>query len=83
MQRRHFISTLAAASILPGISFAQGKPIRLVLDDGTDVVDERILDHAPGYRLDPAAARLFGGDRPWTYDFDFVTTDRILRFVSV
>ncbi|CAA2099773.1 tripartite tricarboxylate transporter substrate binding protein BugE [Variovorax paradoxus] len=31
MQRRHFISTLAAASILPGISFAQGKPIRLVV----------------------------------------------------
>jgi predicted dehydrogenase len=55
-----------------------GKPIRLVLDDGTDLVDERILDHAPGYRLDPAAARLFGGDRPWTYDFDFVTTDRKL-----
>jgi tripartite-type tricarboxylate transporter receptor subunit TctC len=31
MQRRHFISTLAASSILPGISFAQGKPIRLVV----------------------------------------------------
>lgn len=31
MQRRHFISTLAAASILPGISFAHGKPIRLVV----------------------------------------------------
>jgi N-formylglutamate deformylase len=31
MLRRHFISTLAAASVVPGISFAQGKPIRLVV----------------------------------------------------
>ena len=53
-----------------------GRPIRLVLDDGTDVVDERILDHAPSYRLEPAAATLFGGERVWTYDFDFATTDR-------
>ncbi|MBW3633667.1 MAG: Gfo/Idh/MocA family oxidoreductase, partial [Chloroflexi bacterium] len=53
-----------------------GRPIRLVLDDGTDVADERILDHAPSYRLEPAAAALFGGERVWTYDFDFATTDR-------
>ncbi|GER19689.1 tripartite tricarboxylate transporter substrate binding protein BugE [Variovorax boronicumulans] len=31
MQRRHFLSTLAAVSFAPGISFAQGKPIRLVV----------------------------------------------------
>jgi predicted dehydrogenase len=55
-----------------------GKPIRLVLDDGTVLVDERVLDHAPSYRLEPLAARLFGGDRAWSYDFDFVTTDRKL-----
>lgn len=55
-----------------------GQPIRLVLDDGTDVDDGRILDHAPGYRLDPVAAVLFGGERPWTYDFDFAATDRKL-----
>jgi len=53
-----------------------GKPIRLTLDDGTDLVDERVLDHAPSYRLSPVAATLFGGERVWTYDFDFVTTDR-------
>ncbi len=55
-----------------------GRPIRLVLDDGTDLADERILDHAPSYRLSPPAADLFGGDRPWTYAFDFAETDRKL-----
>jgi predicted dehydrogenase len=53
-----------------------GRPIRLVRDDGFDVADERLLDHAPGYRLEPLAAALFGNERPWTYDFDFATTDR-------
>ena len=53
-----------------------GRPIRLVLDDGTDVADERILEFAPSYRLEPVAATLFGGERLWTYDFDFATTDR-------
>ena len=53
-----------------------GRPVRLMLDDGTDIADERILDHAPSYRLSPVAAQLFGGERIWTYDFDFVTTDR-------
>jgi predicted dehydrogenase len=53
-----------------------GRPIRLTLDDGTDVSDERILEHAPSYQLSPVAAQLFGGDRIWTYDFDFPTTDR-------
>jgi predicted dehydrogenase len=53
-----------------------GNPIRLVLDDGTDISDERVLDYAPGYRLSPVAADLFGGERPWSYNFDFVTTDR-------
>jgi len=55
-----------------------GRPVRLVLDDGTDISDERILDYAPSYRLDPVAAKLFGGVRPWTYGFDFPTTDRKL-----
>jgi predicted dehydrogenase len=53
-----------------------GRPIRLTLDDGTDVCDERILEHAPSYRLSPVAAAIFGGERVWTYDFDFPTTDR-------
>ena len=55
-----------------------GRPIRLTLDDGTDISDERILDHAPSYHLSPVAAQLFGSERPWTYAFDFVETDRKL-----
>lgn len=55
-----------------------GRPIRLVLDDGTDVKDERILDYAPSYKLSPVAAALFENERPWTYSFDFPTTDRKL-----
>jgi predicted dehydrogenase len=55
-----------------------GCPVRLVLDDGTDIADERVLDFAPSYRLDPITATLFGGERPWTYTFDFPTTDRKL-----
>ena len=55
-----------------------GRPLRLVLDDGTDLADARVLDHAPSYRLDPVAASLFGGERPWTYDLDFAATDRKL-----
>lgn len=53
-----------------------GRPVRLTLDDGTDVEDERVLEYAPGYRLSPLAAELFGAERPWTYDFDFNNTDR-------
>ncbi len=55
-----------------------GRPVRLVLDDGTDVQDERILEYAPSYRLSPVAAALFGGERPWTYSFEFPVTDRKL-----
>ncbi len=53
-----------------------GRPVRLVLDDGTDIADQRVLEWAPSYRLSPLAAALFGGERPWTYSFDFPTTDR-------
>ncbi len=55
-----------------------GQPIRLTLDDGFDAADERVLDYAPSYRLDRVATALFGEERPWTYDFDFPTTDRKL-----
>lgn len=53
-----------------------GRPVRLWLDDGTDLQDERILDYAPSYRLSPVEAALFGGEQVWTYDFGFVATDR-------
>ena len=52
-----------------------GRPIVLHLDDGTATDDGRILEHAPGYRLEPLAAELFGGERVWTYNFEFNDTD--------
>jgi predicted dehydrogenase len=56
-----------------------GRPVRLHLDDGTVIDDERILEFAPSYRLNPLAAELFGGERVWSYQLDFNETDgRIL-----
>lgn len=55
-----------------------GRSPRLILDGGTDVDDVRLLDHAPGYRLDPVAASLFEAERPWRYDFNFEAIDRKL-----
>lgn len=52
-----------------------GKPIRLHLADQRVVEGEEILDLAPSYRLSPIAAQLFGGERPWTYEFPFADTD--------
>src|SRR4051794_18770568 len=43
-----------------------------------DISDERIINFAPSFRLDPIAAKLFESDRPWSYGFDFPTTDRKL-----
>jgi predicted dehydrogenase len=53
-----------------------GRPVRLTLDDGTNVTDGSILDYAPSYRLDAVTSAIFGDERPWTYSFDFPTTDR-------
>jgi len=56
-----------------------GRPLKLSLDDGAVIDDGRILDYAPSYRLSPLAAELFGGERVWTYSFEFNDTDsRIL-----
>jgi predicted dehydrogenase len=55
-----------------------GKPVRLFESDGTEIVGEQVLERAPSYKLDPVAASLFGGERPWRYAFDFPTTDRKL-----
>jgi predicted dehydrogenase len=55
-----------------------GRPVRLFLDDGTEVIGEQVLNQAPSYRLEPLAAALFGGERIWKYEFDFPTTDRKL-----
>jgi predicted dehydrogenase len=55
-----------------------GKPVRVVLDDGTDVTGEAVLVLVPDWQLDSDAAALFGSNRPARYDYDFVTTDRKL-----
>jgi len=55
-----------------------GRPVRLHVDDQEEIADQRILDYAPSYRLEPVAASLFGGERIWRYNFDFPTTDRKL-----
>ncbi|MFN8514025.1 MAG: Gfo/Idh/MocA family oxidoreductase [Thermomicrobiales bacterium] len=55
-----------------------GRPIKMMLDDGVAIDDERILEYAPSYKLDPAAAALFGGERVWSYDLDFTEIDRKL-----
>jgi predicted dehydrogenase len=52
-----------------------GRPNVLHLDGGRDVSNSRILEFAPGYRLEPLAAELFGGERVWTYGLDFNETD--------
>jgi predicted dehydrogenase len=52
-----------------------GRPVTLYLDDGGAISDERILEHAPSYRLSPLAAELFGGERVWSYSFEFNDTD--------
>lgn len=59
-----------------------GRPIRLVLDDGGEVTGEEILDLVPDWRLDPIAAALFEHERPWTYSYDFATTDRKLLAIE-
>jgi predicted dehydrogenase len=52
-----------------------GRPNVLHLDAGRDISDSGILEFAPEYRLEPLAAELFGGERVWTYGFDFNETD--------
>lgn len=56
-----------------------GRPVKLHRDDHSVISGEAILELAPSYRLSPLAAELFGGERVWTYSFEFNDTDsRIL-----
>jgi predicted dehydrogenase len=56
-----------------------GRPIKLHLDGDKTIDDGAILDYAPSYKLEPLAAEFFGGERVWTYSFEFNDTDsRIL-----
>ncbi len=52
-----------------------GRPVRLDRADGTAIDDERILEHASGYQLDPPAAQLFGDERPWRYELPYADVD--------
>jgi hypothetical protein len=52
-----------------------GRPNVIHLDDGTRIDDERLLELAPSYHLEPLAAQLFGGERAWTYKLEFNDTD--------
>lgn len=52
-----------------------GRPVR-VFRDGRELTGDAVLDYAPSYRLEPAAAALFGGERVAGYDFPFPVTDR-------
>ena len=55
-----------------------GRPSELHLDDVGSIKDQRILEYAPSYRLEPVAAALFGGARPWRYNLEFPAIDRKL-----
>jgi predicted dehydrogenase len=56
-----------------------GRPLKIVLDDGVERVDQQVLELAPSYRLEPLAAEFFGGERVSSYQLDFNDTDgRIL-----
>ena len=76
-QSGRYIYGSTGSLTLPGDR--NGRPIKLHLDDGQTIEDERILEHAPSYELEPLAAELFGGERVWTYSMEFNETDsRIL-----
>ncbi len=59
-----------------------GRPVRVVLDDGTDLSGAGVLDLVPDWVLVPVTAALFGGERLAGYGFDFATTDRKLLAIE-
>lgn len=52
-----------------------GRPVTLHRD-GKEYRGDDVLELAPSYRLEPAAAALFGGERVAHYEFPFPITDR-------
>jgi predicted dehydrogenase len=76
-QSARYIYGSKGSLTLPGDR--NGRPIKLHLDDGTEIGDERILEYAPSYKLEPLAAEFWGDERVWTYSMEFNDTDsRIL-----
>jgi predicted dehydrogenase len=55
-----------------------GHPLTLCRDDCGEVSGHDILSLAPGFRLDPLTAQLFGGDRLASYGRTFQEADRKL-----
>jgi predicted dehydrogenase len=51
-----------------------GRAIKLHRDDGS-IEDERILDLAPDFHLEPLAAEFWGAERVWSYPSEFNETD--------
>jgi predicted dehydrogenase len=52
-----------------------GKPLTLWRAGSEAMTDERILEFAPEYRLEPLTAQLFGGERVWKYEMSFDEAD--------
>jgi predicted dehydrogenase len=65
----------AGSLVAPGDR--NGRPVRL-FREGRELSGEAVLEYAPSYRLEPAAAALFGGERVAGYTFPFPVTDRKL-----
>ncbi len=62
-----------------------GERLRLWLDEGDPVRElafEEITALVPGLRLEPVAAALFGGDRVFSYELPFATTDANLLAIE-
>ncbi len=59
-----------------------GDRIRLQRDGQAEIGDARLLDLVPDFRLDEVTARLFGGERLWTYSLPFAETDRKLLAIE-
>jgi predicted dehydrogenase len=62
----------AGSLVAPGDR--NGRPVRL-FREGREISGEAVLEYAPSYRLEPAAAALFGGERVARYTFPFPVTD--------
>jgi len=64
-------------ALRPGGTRNGASPL-LTRDDGSEVTGPALLELVPGYHLDEAAAALFGGEHPASYDLAFPEADRKL-----
>ena len=59
-----------------------GREMRIVLDDGSPIEGQALLDRVPEFHLDEVTATLFGGSRLYRYELPFTETDRKLIAVE-